>query len=142
MPTYDEDVYGWAFEQARFLRQRRFDLLDIEHLADEIEDVGKTELREVVKDVAVMLAYLLQWHLLPARRTIGLRFRIEAQRSWIAESLGESPSVLARLDEPRRFQLIWGKALARAMTENELDCFPAECPWTMKEVLSEDWLPA
>ncbi|WP_408529742.1 DUF29 family protein [Paraburkholderia nemoris] len=37
----DEDVFAWAVEQARFLREGRFDLLDIEHIADEIEDVGK-----------------------------------------------------------------------------------------------------
>ena len=42
MPAYDEDVFAWAFEQARFLREGRFDLLDIEHLADEIDDVWKT----------------------------------------------------------------------------------------------------
>lgn len=41
--SYDTDVVAWASEQARFLRAGRFDLLDLEHLAQEIEDVGKSE---------------------------------------------------------------------------------------------------
>jgi hypothetical protein len=53
MPAYDEDVYAWAFEQARFLREGRFDLLDIEHLADEIENVAKEEVRELIKRMSI-----------------------------------------------------------------------------------------
>jgi hypothetical protein len=141
MPAYDEDVYAWAFEQARFLREGRFDLLDIEHLADEIEDVGKTELRELVKLISVLLAYLLKWQYLPTERTGGWRAMIEAQRSAIVESLEESPSLRARIDETRRLQLIWGNALAQAMSETERDCFPTECPWAINDVLSEGWPP-
>ena len=37
---YDEDVLLWSQQQARFLREGRFAELDIEHLADEIEDVA------------------------------------------------------------------------------------------------------
>ena len=42
---YDDDAYGWAFEQAALLRAGRWSDLDIEHLADEIESVGRTERR-------------------------------------------------------------------------------------------------
>lgn len=49
MPVgYDQDVVAWAAEQARLIREGRFDQLDIEHIADEIEDVGKSEQREQV----------------------------------------------------------------------------------------------
>jgi hypothetical protein len=43
-PTDDDaDVILGAEEQARLLRAGRFAELDIEHIADEIEDVGKAE---------------------------------------------------------------------------------------------------
>ena len=42
MITYQQDVIGWANEQARLIRAGRFDLLDLEHIAEEIEDVGKS----------------------------------------------------------------------------------------------------
>jgi hypothetical protein len=80
MPAYVEDVYAWAFEQARFLREGRFDLLDIEHLADEIESVAKTEVRELIKQMSVLLAYLLNWHYQPTERNDSYSALVESQR--------------------------------------------------------------
>ena len=45
MQRYESDIVAWANEQAAFIRAGRFDMLDLEHIADEIEDVGKSELR-------------------------------------------------------------------------------------------------
>jgi hypothetical protein len=45
--SYDNDVLAWASEQTRLLRAGCFDALDVEHIADEIEDVGKSEQREL-----------------------------------------------------------------------------------------------
>jgi len=44
---YEKDAILWSQEQARALRERDFSKLDIEHLADEIEDVDKSEKREL-----------------------------------------------------------------------------------------------
>ncbi len=57
--AYQQDVIAWANEQARLLRAGRFDRLDIEHLAEEIEDVGKSEQRELASRMAVLLADIL-----------------------------------------------------------------------------------
>lgn len=40
---YQQDILAWARQQATLLRAGRFSELDIEHLAEEIEDVGKSE---------------------------------------------------------------------------------------------------
>ncbi len=53
---YENDIVAWANEQARLLRAGRFDLLDLEHLAEEIEDVGRSEQRELANRMAVLLA--------------------------------------------------------------------------------------
>ena len=57
---YEDDVVAWASEQARLLREGRLDRLDIEHLAEEIEDVGKSEQRELANRMAVLLAHSAQ----------------------------------------------------------------------------------
>ena len=36
--SYEKDVVAWANEQAALLRAGKFSALDIEHIADEIED--------------------------------------------------------------------------------------------------------
>ena len=51
--SYDRDVILWSQEQARLLRAGRFSELDIEHLADEIEDVGKSEKRELASRMQI-----------------------------------------------------------------------------------------
>ena len=58
--SYEVDVVAWANEQAEFLRAGRFDQLDREHLAEEIEDVGKSEQRELANRMAALLAHLLK----------------------------------------------------------------------------------
>ena len=65
--SYDADIIIWAEEQAALLRAGRFSELDISHLAEEIEDVGKSERRELASRLSVLLAHLEM--ALPARPT-------------------------------------------------------------------------
>ena len=65
---YDTDVVAWANEQAQLLRSGRLDQLDIEHIAEEIEDVGKSEQRELASRMSILLAHLLKWQFRPKRR--------------------------------------------------------------------------
>ncbi|WP_298599399.1 DUF29 domain-containing protein [Zoogloea sp.] len=143
MNTYDKDINAWAHEQARLLRAGRFEMLDIEHIAGEIEDVGKSEQRELASRMAVLLAHLLKWQYQPERRGASWEKTIKAQRKEIAYALGESPSLTPKLQEPRWLDMVWARAVAQAVGETGLDCFPDECPWAMQgEVLVEIWLPA
>lgn len=142
MQTYDKDINAWAVEQARLLRAGRFDLLDVEHVAGEIEEVGKSEQRELASRMAVLLAHLLKWQYQPERRGASWEKTIKAQRKEIAYSLDESPSLVPKLNEARWLDMVWARAVAQAVNETSLDCFPDQCPWAMEdEVLSEAWLP-
>jgi len=40
---YEADFYAWTQEQARLLRERRWDDLDLANLVDEVESVGRGE---------------------------------------------------------------------------------------------------
>lgn len=142
MNTYEKDVVAWASEQARLLRAGRFDLLDIEHLAGEIEDVGKSEQRELASRMAVLFAHLLKWAFQAERRGASWEKTIRAQRKEIQYALDESPSLRPKLDEPKWLDMVWARAVAQAVNETDLDCFPDTCPWTIEdEVLSDAWYP-
>ena len=65
---YEKDVVAWAYEQAALLRAGKLASIDIEHIAEEIEDVGKSEQREFASRMAVLLAHLLKWQFQPERR--------------------------------------------------------------------------
>jgi hypothetical protein len=140
--TYENDINAWSIEQARLLRAGRFDLLDIEHIAGEIEDVGKSEQRELASRMAGLLAHLLKWKYQPERRGASWEKTIKAQRKEISYALGESPSLTPKLQEPRWLDMVWARAVAQAVNETGLDCFPEECLWTVQdEILAETWLP-
>ena len=83
--TYDGDIIAWANEQARLLRDGLFSQLDIEHIAEEIEDVGKSEQRELENRMALLLAHLLKWEFQPSHRGNSWRRTIIDQRQGIAD---------------------------------------------------------
>lgn len=141
MQNYDQDIIAWAKEQAQCLRAKRFDLLDIEHLAEEIEDVGKSEQRELMHRMAILLAHLLKWQRQPERRGASWEITIRNQRRGILRRLQETPSLQPKLDDPDWWQGVWDDAIAQAAQETGFADFPEHCPWARAEVLAESWLP-
>ena len=139
--TYEKDIVVWAQEQASFIRARRFDLLDLEHIAEEIEDVGKSEQRELSSRMVVLLAHLLKWQFQPARRGASWKATISAQRQDIAFALKETPSLKTRLTNDEWMTVIWAKSVALAINETGLDDFPESCTWTIEQVLDSQFLP-
>jgi hypothetical protein len=104
--------------------------------------VGKSEQRELASRMTVLLAHLLKWAYQPARRGASWEKMIKAQRKDVAYHLDETPSLRPKLAEPRWLDVIWSKAVALAVSETGLDCFPDSCPWDMdNEVLQPDWYP-
>jgi Domain of unknown function DUF29 len=59
---YDEDFYAWTQQQAQALRThfQGDNRLDFEHLAEEVEDLGKSELHAIESFVEQIIAHLLK----------------------------------------------------------------------------------
>jgi hypothetical protein len=139
--SYNTDVVAWANEQARLLRARRFDLLDWEHLAEEIEDVGKSEQRELNNRMAVLLAHLLKWQYQPERQGNSWARTIKEQRRGILNRLDDTPSLKGKLTESKWWDSVWADAVAQATSETGIDTLPEVCPWAADEILNPAWLP-
>ena len=141
--SYETDVVAWANEQAGFVRSGRFDQLDLEHIAEEIEDVGKSEQRELASRMAVLLAHLLKWEHQPARRSKSWQYTLTTQRKEVAYVISEAPSLRTKFADERWLDIVWSKAKSQAESETglDIDTFPEACPWPISDVLSEGWLP-
>lgn len=63
--AYDRDIVAWANEQAQLLRARQWPLLDADRIAEEIEDVGRSEKRALASRLEVLLSHLLKWRFQP-----------------------------------------------------------------------------
>ena len=139
---YDQDIVAWANEQAEALRAGRLDRLDLEHLAEEIEDVGKSEQRELVSRMAILIGHLLKWAHQPERRGASWESTIRTQRDAIARRLKRTPSLKRTLSDPDWFADAWNDGRDLALRETGgLPDLPRDCPWPLETMLTPDWLP-
>jgi hypothetical protein len=140
--NYNKDFYLWALQTAQLIRENKFNEIDKEHVAEEIESMGKSDKRELVNRFALLLAHLLKWMFQPERRGNSWKYTIKEQRFEIAELLEDSPSLKKEIDAQLGYA--YQKALVIAIKETGLapDTFPENCPFTFEETLDHNFLPA
>ena len=139
--AYERDFYAWATEQAALLRAGRLSEADIENIAEEIESMGRSEKRELVNRLTVLLTHLLKWQAQPARRGNSWRLTLLTQRGRLAEHLKDNPSLKSAF--PDAFATAYRFALLEAQKQTGLgeDAFPVACPWTTEQVMANDFMP-
>ncbi len=141
LAAHDEDFALWSTEQAALLRAGRFDEIDRENLAEEIESLGRNQEDEIESRLGVLLHHLLKWQFQPEERSNSWKATILEQRMRIRRRIQKSPSLrghpAAVLDEE------YGPARLMASGETGLpeDAFPATCPFTIEQILDPDFLP-
>jgi len=140
---YEQDVVAWANEQAALLRAGKLSAIDVQHIAEEIEDVGKSEQRELASRMSVLLAHLLKWQFQPSRRSKSWQFTIRTQRKEVAYVLDEAPSLRSKFSDAAWLDIVWSKARSAASNETglDLDAFAESLPWPIDDVLSQEFHP-
>lgn len=139
--TYEKDFYAWSLHNAQLIREKHFSEVDTDHLAEELESMGKSEKRELTHRLAVLLMHLLKWRYQPTRRSNSWKYTIEEQRFEIEELLTDSPSLKKGLKT--QFEHAYQKALLMAAKETGLDVdeFPNQLPFTFSKVLGKKFFP-
>jgi hypothetical protein len=141
LTPYDVDYARWCAEQGALLRAGRFDALDRENLAEEIESLGRSDKREISSRLEELLMHLLKWHFQPRKRKGGWRASIIEQRTRLKDLLDESPSLRSL---PAKELAKWHRiARLKAADETGLaeKVFPVDCPYTVEDILDEDFFP-
>lgn len=138
---YDSDFYDWTRRQAALLRARRFAELDTEHLAEEIESMGRSERNQLTRRLELLLVQLLKWQYQPALRGRSWELTIAEQRRRIARLLRNDPSLEPLL--PALLADAYEDARYAAMQETglALTSFPAACPYSVERSLDPQFLP-
>lgn len=138
---YEKDFYAWALHNAQLLREGKLSEVDIEHIAEEIESMGKSERRELINRLAVLIAHLLKWQFQQERRSNSWKYTIEEQRDEVLELIEESPSLKHEIQE--KLNRAYRKAILWAATEMGVNksIFKDECPFSLEKVLNKDFYP-
>ena len=149
-PAYDEDFVAWTEAQAQALRAapRVHNALDYEQLAEEIADLGKRDLRELLSRLEVLTEHLVKLEAAPEAQPAERWARTTRdQRREIARLLDESPSLRPKLDQPpkpgeptRLAQVLnagWDEACRSLRQYNDIAGadLPAEPDWTLDDLM-------
>jgi hypothetical protein len=146
-PRYDDDFYAWTQYQAGVLRtlRTRDNRFDRDHLVEEIESLGRSERDAVRSQVRRILVHLLKLAYSPARdpRFDWMDSIIDA-RAELEDKL--SPTL--RRDAEQALARLYANARKRVLVDleryGEGDAalsLPSECPYTIDQILAEDWYP-
>jgi Domain of unknown function DUF29 len=138
---YETDFYVWTQEQARLLRERRFDDLDLDNLVDEVQSVGSSEKREIRNRLVVLIGHLLKWKFQPGGRGSSWTETIFEQRQQITDIITGSPSLRKYQQDQIRGMYRAARLLAAKETGIAFGVFPPECPFDAKEVLDLEFFP-
>ncbi len=117
---YEQDFYKWTQATAALVRQGQWHEVDPACLAEEWESLGKWDRRELGSRLEILVMHLLKWSY---------------------QLLHDSPSLRPQVG-PLLVQQ-YRRARRRAMGETQLPtpAFPQECPWSVAQVLDDDFWP-
>ena len=138
---HDQDFYAWTNEQARLLREGRLAEADIAQIAEEIESLGKSEKRELISRLKVLLLHLLKWQFQPGLRGNSWRATIKVQRRDLTRYLADNPSLAAQLPAVMEDAYMSAALLAFGETGLPESAFPAVCPWTYQQAADPSFWP-
>ena len=144
---YEADFYAWTQQQAELLRRLHVvdNKLDLEHIAEEIEDLGRGDLRSARSLCQHIIEHLLKLEYSgltePANHW---RDEIVEWRLQLEQIL--TRSIAAKLDLPAQYRA--AVRLARRLERNTpglASRLPVQCQYTLEQILSsgdEDWFPS
>ncbi|MBD2690761.1 DUF29 domain-containing protein [Anabaena catenula] len=139
LTTHDHDFYAWTQEQAHLLRTRQFNQIDFDHIAEEIEDMGRSEKRELESRLELLIMHLLKWQFQPNLRSRSWQLTIKEQRLRLEKLLVENPSLRGCLADS--LEKIYQLAIISAERETGLSSFPETCPYSLTEIFTLEFLP-
>jgi hypothetical protein len=140
---YEDDAIAWAEQQAALLRAGRWELLDIDNIAEELEDVGKSEKRELRHRMAVLVEHLIKWRWQPGQRGSSWLTTIRVRRIDIQKLMRKMPSLKNMMSDSEFADEVWRDAVVLALkeAEGEIDNLPDSNPWTLHQAMLADFLP-
>lgn len=141
---YEEDIHAWALHQARVLRGlaaagfRLPNDLDLEHVAEEIEELGNEQRFQVESNLGQALAHLIKIVALPEDQAVR-HWTKEANAFLRTASRRYRPS-MRRAIEPAK---IWAWACRDAGDDLGADghavpALPREMPFALDDLLNEE----
>jgi hypothetical protein len=136
---YEDDRYEWTTRQATLIRAGRVDELDLDHIAEQLDDLGSEIYRRLESALTVLFAHMLKWDYQPERRTRSWEATIREQRKRIAKMLEKNPSLKSKLAEATTEGYEYGRDRASGETDMPVESFPEKSGYTWHDVMEREF---
>jgi hypothetical protein len=138
---YDEDLYGWAVEQAALLRAGRIAEADALNIAEELDDVGNEQYDKLESALRVILLHLLKWDHQPERRSRSWYASIAVQRNHVEKVLRKNPGLKPHVQEAIADAYKDARIEAAAEIKLPENSLPQESPYEWDAIMTRaiDW---
>lgn len=138
---YEHDFNAWVHNQISLLKAGKTNEIDIKHLIEELEDMGKSNVRELESRFVILIAHLLKWPFQPEKQSSSWRGSISEQRVQLLRLLRKVPSLKREL--PNAITDAYPDALDLAIDDTGLSnsIFPQACPYTIEQLLDKSFYP-
>jgi hypothetical protein len=130
--SYERDFYTWSLEQARLVREGRWDAVDRDNVAEEIESLGREQFNKLASALRVLMLHMLKWDHQPRLRSRSWVLSIEAQRLELADIIADNPGLRPRIPEA----IARGYRKARLEAARDKSEFPTTCPYGWDDIVS------
>ena len=141
---YEQDFYAWSKAQADLLRAGQFTDLDLEHLIEEVDDLGDSLYRSARSRVRTIIEHLLKLEHSPAQNPrAGWVESVMTQRSDLEDELTASLRPKVEQTLPRTYGQARRNVIATLREHGEhaaADALPTTCPYDFDRIIG-DWLP-
>jgi len=140
---YEQDFYAWTQEQAKVLAGHKWEALDVLHLVEELALMAGNERRALGSYLQSLLLHLLKWQYQPQGRQMGHSWEdsIVHAREQIHDMLEDSHALRRHLKPLFLRHYPRARREARRETGLPIATFPEACPWTLAQVLDDDFWP-
>ncbi len=138
---YEIDEHLWLEETIKMLKENRLNDLDIEHLIEELESLGKRDKNRVSSFLEQIIRHLLllqYWEVEKKRNKNHWRAEIQGFRTQLRKYL--TTNLRNYLAE--ELDNIYEDALGYVQEKTGFSVnFSEECPYTLEQLLDKKWLP-
>jgi len=152
LPTlYESDFQSWLEKTINYLENQQFNRLDIQHLIEELTDLGRSERKALESNLMILIAHLLKLKIqnnVPEPMKGSWYDSVVEHRQRVHKSLRDTPSLKNYLEmaiqsaypDARKVAIKEGKLAKFGVQIPAEMAYPVTCPFTLEQLLDEDFI--
>jgi len=138
---YEMDFNLWLKETVNLLCKGDVEKLDLENLAEEIEDMENSRKDALESNLIRVLQHLLKWKYQPQKRTNSWKASITEHSLRLNKAFKKSPSLKPYFESVFADCYQDARLITSQETGLDINTFPDLCPFSQADVLNPQYLP-